>query len=111
SNAGKYSPDGGEIRLEVSAQDQAVVFKVCDQGIGIPAADQKRLFEAFHRAKNIGKIAGTGLGLAIVKSCVEAHRGVITFESQEGVGTTFTVRLPLASANHETYSEHREPAQ
>ena len=66
-----------------------------DRGIGIPAAEQPRLFEAFHRAGNVGEIPGSGLGLLIVKRCVELHRGIITFDSTEGDGTTFTVRLPL----------------
>jgi signal transduction histidine kinase len=54
-----------------------------------------KLFQAFHRASNVGKISGTGLGLAIVKRCVEAHGGDIFVESEVGVGTTFSVKLPL----------------
>jgi PAS domain S-box-containing protein len=96
SNAIKYSPDGGEIRFDLRTEDHEVVFRVSDQGIGIPVEDQKRLFESFHRAQNTGTIAGTGLGLSIVKSSVETHRGTISFESQQGFGTTFTVRLPSA---------------
>jgi signal transduction histidine kinase len=60
-----------------------------------PSADQARLFEAFHRAANVGQTPGTGLGLLIVKRCVDLHRGEIEFESVEGAGSTFVVRLPL----------------
>jgi signal transduction histidine kinase len=57
--------------------------------------DQKQLFETFHRASNVGTVAGTGLGLAIVKRCVDIHQGQIVMESEIGVGTTFTVTLPI----------------
>ena len=70
-------------------------MQIKDQGIGIPEADQKRLFESFYRASNVESIQGTGLGLVIVKRCVEAHQGQISVTSQVGVGTTFTVILPL----------------
>ena len=67
-------------------------FRVQDEGIGIPEDDQARLFEVFHRARNVGDIRGTGLGMAIVKRAVDALGGSIDFESQVGVGTTFIVR-------------------
>src|SRR5258708_1657218 len=95
SNALKYSPQGGEIGFDLSSEDGALVFRISDQGIGIPVDDQKRLYEPFHRAKNTGEIQGTGLGLAIVKSNVEVHCGTITCESEPNKGTTFTVRIPL----------------
>ncbi len=94
SNAIKYSQPGSTITFELLPRDDQTVFRVQDEGIGIPEADKKRLFEAFHRAANVGDIPGTGLGLAIVKQLVELHGGTITFESQVGVGTTFTVSLP-----------------
>jgi PAS domain S-box-containing protein len=97
SNAIKYSPDGGEVRFEVTRQNGDVVFRIRDQGIGIPAKSLARLFEPFHRADNVGSIGGTGLGLAIVKESVDLHRGTISCESEVGVGTTFTVRLPAVS--------------
>ena len=96
SNAIKYSPEGGNVRLEVHCEPESVEFRVQDEGIGIPEEDQARLFEVFHRAHNVGGIRGTGLGMAIVKRAVDALEGTITFESQLGVGTTFTVRLPTA---------------
>jgi signal transduction histidine kinase len=95
SNAIKYSPQGGKITLTLSCEDKQVVFQVRDQGIGIPQADQSKLFESFSRAGNVGTIAGTGLGLSIVKKCVDLHGGEITVKSEVGVGTTFTVKLPL----------------
>ena len=73
-------------------------IRVKDEGIGIPLADQAHLFEAFHRAENVGTTPGTGLGLAIVKQSVDLHGGTISFESQEGQGTLFTVVLPNTPA-------------
>ncbi|MBG1244016.1 hybrid sensor histidine kinase/response regulator [Nostoc sp. NZL] len=95
SNAIKYSLPGGIVRFELIGQEKAVIFRVQDWGIGIPQESQKRLFQPFRRADNVGNIPGTGLGLAIVKKCVDAHGGEIIVDSQVGVGTTFTVTLPL----------------
>jgi PAS domain S-box-containing protein len=95
SNALKYSPEGSTVQFNLTAKGDQVIFQIQDQGIGIPPADQTRLFEAFHRANNVGTIQGTGLGLAIVKQCVDLHRGKITFTSELGKGTTFIVTLPL----------------
>lgn len=96
SNAIKYSPQGGTIRLTLTYQGSNAIFLVQDEGIGIPPEDQKHLFEAFYRARNVDTIEGTGLGMAIVKRCVDLHRGEITVESQPGVGTTFIVTLPMS---------------
>lgn len=95
SNAIKYSPAGGEITFSLTCDNGVACFEVVDQGIGIPAADQERLFETFHRAANVGNISGTGLGLAIVKYAVDLHGGSIAFTSAAGAGARFTVRLPL----------------
>jgi signal transduction histidine kinase len=95
TNAVKYSRNGAAIDFKLERHNGEAMFHVQDQGIGIPAADQKQLFSAFHRGRNAGQVPGTGLGLVIVKRCVEVHRGQITCESAEGVGTTFTVTLPL----------------
>ena len=95
SNAVKYSTQKSTIRLKLFYTMQSVCFEIHDQGIGIPIDDQSQLFELFHRASNVDKIRGTGLGLAIVKQCVERHQGRITFTSQENIGTTFCVELPL----------------
>jgi PAS domain S-box-containing protein len=94
SNAIKYSPADRPVTFDVHCSPDQITFRVQDQGIGIPEDDQKRLFDTFHRASNVRHIPGTGLGLAIVKQSVDLHGGTITFESEEGVGTTFTVIIP-----------------
>ena len=71
------------------------MFEVNDQGIGIPPDDQARLFETFHRARNVGNIAGTGLGLAIVKKSLDLHGGSVSVESKPGTGTLFRVTIPI----------------
>jgi PAS domain S-box-containing protein len=95
TNAGKYSPQGSTITFNLDCDGTYAVFTVQDQGIGIPANDQERLYETFHRASNVGTIQGTGLGLAITKKAIEKHQGTISFESKLNEGTIFTVRLPL----------------
>ncbi len=95
SNAIKYSPQGSQVLFELVFERDAVVFRVSDQGIGIPSADQTKLFNAFFRGSNVGTTAGVGLGLLIVKECVDLHGGEILVESEVGVGTKFTVTLPL----------------
>lgn len=94
-NAIKYSPPGGKVSFEISKQDQKIIFQIQDWGIGIPEAEQKKLFQPFYRASNIDNIPGTGMGLAIVKKCVDAHNGEISVNSKVGLGTTVTVQLPL----------------
>ncbi|MEM7727433.1 MAG: hybrid sensor histidine kinase/response regulator [Cyanobacteria bacterium P01_A01_bin.45] len=95
SNAVKYSSQESEINFKVNCDRDSIVFTIEDQGIGIPLEDQGKLFDTFYRASNVGEIKGTGLGLAVVKRCVDLHQGSIQFKSQEGLGTTFTVRLPV----------------
>lgn len=96
-NAVKYSPEGGNIHFNLNCDpiQGVAIFSIQDQGIGIPEADQARLFESFYRASNVRSIPGTGLGLVIVKKCVEAHKGQISVNSQADVGTTFIITLPL----------------
>ncbi|NER48476.1 MAG: response regulator [Symploca sp. SIO1A3] len=94
-NAIKYSPEGGTVLFELILQEQAVIFRIQDQGIGIPREYQKRIFDPFIRADNVDVIDGTGLGLAMVNRCVEVHGGQILVESEVGVGTTFIVNLPV----------------
>lgn len=95
SNALKFSPAGGEIALDLRREGGEMVFEVRDSGIGIPPHEMPHLFGSFHRAGNVGAIQGTGLGLAIARSAAETHGGRIEVVSQLGVGTVFTVRLPL----------------
>ncbi|NES63902.1 MAG: PAS domain S-box protein [Okeania sp. SIO2D1] len=94
-NAVKYSPQGSHIFLKLSYLNNYAIFQIQDEGMGIPAAEQKYLFDSFYRAQNAINISGTGLGLTIVKNFVDLHRGKIFVESEVGVGTTFTVILPL----------------
>lgn len=94
-NALKYSPQGGQVIFDVIRQRENVIFRVQDQGIGIPPEQQKSLFQPFYRADNVDSIPGTGLGLAIVQRCIETHGGKIRVDSVIGEGTTFTVTLPI----------------
>lgn len=98
-NAIKYSPAGGEIVVWVEREDTpggaTALLRVSDKGLGIPPADLPLVFERYHRAPNVAALAGTGLGLAGARQVVQQHAGTISVESQEGRGTTFTVRLPL----------------
>ncbi len=93
-NALKYSTGAGDVVFAVDCAPESVTFTVADRGIGIPEDDLPHLFEAFHRARNVGPITGTGLGLAIVKRCVDLHGGTITVESRVGDGTRVVVVLP-----------------
>lgn len=98
TNAIKYSTQETIVRFSCTCQQHEVIFEIQDEGIGIPVEDQERLFESFHRAKNVGNIPGTGLGLTIVQKSVNLHNGNISLVSQVGVGTTFQVRLPLTNS-------------
>lgn len=100
SNASKYSPDGSTVTLTAEREGDEVHIAVADKGIGIPPADQKKMFQKFFRAENAAKssITGTGLGLYVVKSVVELQGGKIWFESAVGKGTTFHVTFPVKAA-------------
>ena len=98
NNASKYSSPGEVVEFRIEAQGHLAIFTVRDHGIGIPEADAKLLFQAFHRGRNVGDTPGTGLGMTIVKRCVELHGGKIAFQSAEGSGSTFVVALPLFGA-------------
>ena len=95
SNALKYSPPKSVVKCDIKRESGQLHLVVSDSGIGIPAQDQKHLFERFFRASNVEAIQGTGLGLNIVKQYVNLLDGEITFESKEGVGTTFYIQLPI----------------
>ncbi|MEH1788898.1 MAG: PAS domain S-box protein [Nostoc sp.] len=94
-NAIKYSPQGRNVNLSLEFESDMVILQVQDQGIGIPLADQKHLFQPFHRGKNVRSIPGTGLGLVVVKKCVDLHQGHINIATEVGIGTTCAVTLPL----------------
>jgi signal transduction histidine kinase len=95
-NAIKYSPSGGEIAVEGAFDDESVRVSVSDQGIGLSAEEQARLFERFYRVDSTlsRKTQGTGLGLYLARAIVEAHGGTIRVESEPGHGSTFTFTIP-----------------
>ncbi|MDP2656654.1 MAG: ATP-binding protein [bacterium] len=97
SNGIKYNTDGKHLWVEVAKHKDDVAIIVKDEGIGIPTKEQDHLFQKFYRASNAmtSNTEGTGFGLYIAKSAIELSGGSISFESKEGVGTTFTVFVPL----------------
>lgn len=96
SNAVKYARPNTIVTITSECVEDLLKITIKDEGIGIPEADQKYFFvEPFHRGTNVGMVGGTGLGHTIIKQAVDAHGGEISFTSREGVGTTFTVELPL----------------
>jgi signal transduction histidine kinase len=96
-NALVYTDRGGRITLSARVDGDSVVLAVADTGSGIPAEHLPHVFEKFFRVPGQSRGSGTGLGLAIVQEIVTAHGGTIACESQPGVGTTFRMRLPIAS--------------
>jgi signal transduction histidine kinase len=112
SNAFKYSPNGGEVRLSVSEAERngqaCAVISVCDQGIGMTPEQLARAFERFYRADTSGNIPGTGLGLNLVKEIAEIHGGGVELESRPGEGTT--ARLWLRLTPMAVVSEDSVPA-
>jgi PAS domain S-box-containing protein len=96
SNAIKFAPPKSEVTVASALNQDTLEIKVCDQGPGVPAESQSRIFERFHQVADQSQSNkdGTGLGLAICKLLVEAHGGTIGVESAEGTGATFWVKLP-----------------
>jgi PAS domain S-box-containing protein len=96
-NAIKYSPTGGPVEIRLRQENGDALLSVSDQGIGIPQTAQENLFQRFFRAGNVDprQISGLGIGLFVVSEIVSRHGGAIEVQSQEGVGSTFTVRLPI----------------
>jgi signal transduction histidine kinase/CHASE3 domain sensor protein len=101
SNAVKFTPEGGKVTVATETRNGEAVLTVSDNGIGIPPAEQEKLFQRFFRASNAtdAAIPGTGLGLTIVHTIVANHGGEMEVHSEEGRGTTFTARLPLPDGN------------
>ncbi|ARV15832.1 PAS domain-containing sensor histidine kinase [Polaribacter sp. SA4-12] len=93
NNAIKYSPENTEININIQQDNKFTTFKIIDKGIGIPKADQKNIFNRYFRAENALLSQGTGIGLNIIKSHLENLGGTITFESEENVGSTFTMKI------------------
>jgi signal transduction histidine kinase len=96
ANAIKFTRSGGSITLRSRMVGNEICIEVTDSGPGIPREELPRLFSEFKRLKGSANTEGTGLGLFIVKTIVEAHNGTVAVESDEGVGTTFTILLPPA---------------
>lgn len=114
SNALKFTDSQGEVRLHCTEKEGGLAFVVEDNGIGIPEADQPRLFERFYQSEHkVSATIGSGIGLSLVKDLVDLHKGKITVESQEGKGSRFEVWLPLEkeSAQHQTEEPLAEVAQ
>jgi signal transduction histidine kinase len=106
SNAVKFTPGGGKVTLAASATDGQVEISVHDTGVGISVEDQTRIFEEFYQVGASRTQEGTGLGLALTRRLVELHHGQLSVESEPGVGSTFTVTMPL----HQTGVEHETAA-
>jgi signal transduction histidine kinase len=98
TNAIKFAPIGSNVYLSLQQDGEIVKFSVTDEGPGIPREEQHLLFSEFHRLsiRPTGGETSTGLGLAIAKKIIEAHNGLIEFETQEGMGSTFSLILPVA---------------
>ena len=102
SNAVKFSPHGGRIEATVtedrSGERRDAVVTITDQGLGIPPADQDTIFARFRRGSNATDLPGSGVGLWSVRRIVEQHGGTLTVDSRLGAGSTFTLRIPIATA-------------
>jgi signal transduction histidine kinase len=96
SNAIKFTPEGGSIRVEAERENGELVIAVADTGVGIPEADQERVFEKFERGNPQARESGAGLGLSLVKSLIELHGGSVVIDSAPGSGTTVRCRLPAS---------------
>lgn len=95
----KYSPPQSTIKMNIFQKNAHFIFEIVDEGIGILPEDQKRLFEPFQRGINVSSVHGTGLGLSIVKEMIQLHGGTISFDSQQDVGTSFSVVIPIQNSS------------
>ncbi len=113
ANAIAYSPPGGQVGVGVKRTDDLVEIAVTDRGIGIPEAEQERVFERFYRADQARsrRTGGTGLGLSIVKHAVQRHGGEVLLWSRPGRGSTFTIRLTAAEhpASVDAHKKSKKP--
>jgi len=97
TNAAKYSPADKEITINLAGSGKNVVIEVMDRGIGIPPKEKKRIFNKFYRTsqKKVTETEGTGLGLALVRYIIQAHRGYVKVESEQGKGSKFSLVIPV----------------
>ncbi len=100
SNAIKYSPNNTQVTISAARDGENVTISVADQGYGIPEPDLARVFEKFYRVPRVedAGVPGTGLGLSLVREIAELHGGTVTVASKINLGSTFTLRIPLARA-------------
>ena len=113
TNAFKFTERGGQVELNVAATDHSIHMDVRDTGAGIPSDQLPHIFEKFFQADNqdAASHSGSGLGLAIARQIVEAHNGTISCESTQGVGTTFSIVLPLMAKGGRISAKHRVLAE
>jgi two-component system sensor histidine kinase VicK len=106
-NAAKYTEPGGSVVFETTREREHIAFAVRDTGQGIPPDQLPRVFERFYRvdSSRSREHGGAGLGLAIARGIIEMHGGSIVIESQLGVGTTVTIKLPAASGQRDSAGE------
>ena len=105
SNAVKYSPDGGEVTARLAGHRDEVAIAIADNGVGIPRKDLNRVFERFYRVDRgrHAETGGTGLGLSIVRNVAVNHGGRVEVVSEEGVGSTFSMILPINTEGEERF--------
>jgi signal transduction histidine kinase len=109
-NALKFTPENGQVTVRAGQQDGNAIVRVADTGIGIDPQDQPRIFERFYqvdKSRRGGAGRGIGLGLAIAAQIIAAHGGRIWLNSQPGMGTTFSISIPLAQPDDQTLDIHR----
>jgi DNA-binding response OmpR family regulator len=113
SNAVKYTPSNGKIRLKIRMKNTECIIKVCDNGIGIPARQQKQIFKRYFRATNAIQSykSGTGVGLMLVKQLVDLVGGKISFISNEGAGTEFIVTLRIHNSPQQNRATEEKPRE
>jgi two-component system sensor histidine kinase KdpD len=95
-NAAKHTPPGTELSIRAAREGGTLVVDVCDRGPGIPAGEEERVFERFHRAAHPG-VRGVGLGLPIARAIAQAHGGRLTASNRPGGGAVFRLTLPLST--------------
>ena len=102
ANAVRYTKDGDTIRIDAQQDGGKITLKISDTGIGIEKKDIGKIFDMFYRGTNSRRESGMGIGLSVVKTIISTHGWNISVKSQKGIGTEFTVEIPLTEAPQET---------
>jgi signal transduction histidine kinase len=110
-NAVKYTPEGGAVTVVVRGDGCSVELVVADTGCGIPAEHLPHLFERFYRVEAARSAGGVGLGLAIARQIAEQHGGELAVDSEAGVGSTFSLRLPVGGATETCWDDDSAPGR